>query len=99
VSYEGTDTGAFWALYEGRNTVGRKGAADGLDIEIDHPTTSSRHAVFHVSARPGRIQLEDLGSTNGTFYGDSKLEAGRPTQLKDGDVVRLGGYAAIVKII
>lgn len=99
VSYEGSELGSFWPLYQGRMVIGRKGAASDLDIEVDHPTTSSRHASLEVSARPGRIVLEDLGSTNGTFYGDSKLERGRPIQLRDGDTIRLGGYPVIVKIV
>ena len=56
VSFEGSELGAFWPIYQGRNEIGRKGAADGLHIEIDHPTTSSRHAVLLASARPGADQ-------------------------------------------
>jgi pSer/pThr/pTyr-binding forkhead associated (FHA) protein len=99
VSYEASELGTFWPVYQGRMVIGRKGAASDLDIEVDHPTTSSRHASLEVTARPGRIVLEDLGSTNGTFYGDSKLERGRPIQIRDGDTIRLGGYPVIVKIV
>jgi pSer/pThr/pTyr-binding forkhead associated (FHA) protein len=99
VSYEQNELGVFWPLYQGQNVVGRKGAAPGLDIEIDHPTTSSRHAVIYASARPGRIKLEDPGSTNGTFLGDTQLERGKKHELRDGDSLRFGGFTVTVKIV
>jgi pSer/pThr/pTyr-binding forkhead associated (FHA) protein len=99
VSYEATELGVFWPLSQGQNIVGRKGAAPGLDVEIDHPTTSSRHAVIHASARPGRLRLEDPGSTNGTFLGDNMLDKNKQHDLRDGDALRFGGFNVIVKII
>ncbi len=99
VSYESTELGVFWPIYQGANVVGRKGASPGLDIEIDHPTTSSRHAVIHATARPGRLRVEDPGSTNGTFLGEQMLEKSKPHDLRDGDVVRFGGFNVIVKVI
>jgi len=99
VSYEQTDVGMFWPLYQGQNVLGRKGAAPGLDIEIDHPTTSSRHAVLYASARPARLKLEDNGSTNGTYLGDQPLERGKRHEIRDGEIIRFGGFSAIVKLI
>jgi pSer/pThr/pTyr-binding forkhead associated (FHA) protein len=99
VSYEATELGVFWPIYQGANIVGRKGAAPGLDIEIDHPTTSSRHAVIHATARPGRLRIEDPGSTNGTFLGEQMIEKNKPHELRDGEPMRFGGFNVIVKII
>jgi hypothetical protein len=99
VSYEGNELGTFYPIHQGQNLVGRKGAAPGLAIELEHGTTSSRHALLLASARPGRIKIEDVGSTNGTFVGDLMLERGKKHELKDGDVVRFGGYVTIVKIV
>ncbi len=99
VSYEGNDLGVFFPIVQGQNLVGRKSAAPGLNIELEHGTTSSRHAMLIATARPGRVKLEDLGSTNGTFVGDLMLERGKKHELKDGDVVRFGGYVTIVKIV
>jgi pSer/pThr/pTyr-binding forkhead associated (FHA) protein len=98
VAYE-SETGEFWPIFQGQNVVGRKGAAPGLHIEMDHPTTSSRHAILLASARPGRVKLEDLGSTNGTFVGEQQLERGRKHELRDGDKLRFGGLRVIVKIV
>lgn len=99
VSYDERELGQHWQVFQGQSTVGRKGAAAGLDVEIDHPTTSSRHAVMLASARPARIKLEDVGSTNGTFVNDMKLDHGKRYELKDGDLVRFGGFVTIVKIV
>jgi pSer/pThr/pTyr-binding forkhead associated (FHA) protein len=98
VSFDGSELGSFWPIYQGRNEIGRKGAADGLHIEIDHPTTSSRHAVILASARPARIKLEDPGSTNGTFLESGKIEHGKKYELRDGEVIRFGAFSAIVKV-
>jgi hypothetical protein len=99
VTFEGNELGAFWPLYQGKNEIGRKGASDNLDIEIDHPTCSSRHAVILASARPARLKLEDPGSTNGTFLESGKIENGKKYELKDGQVVRFGAFSVIVKIV
>ncbi|HEY1536344.1 MAG TPA: FHA domain-containing protein, partial [Polyangiaceae bacterium] len=99
VSFDQSELGMFWPIYQGQNVLGRKGAAPGLDIEIDSPTTSSRHAVVYASARPGRLKVEDGGSTNGTFLNDTQLERGKKFELRDNDVLRLGGFNVTVKII
>jgi hypothetical protein len=99
VSYESTELGVFWPIYQGQNVVGRKGAAPGLDIEIDHPTTSSRHAIIHATARPGKLRVEDPGSTNGTFLGEHMIDKNKSYDLRDGEAVRFGGFNVIVKII
>ena len=99
MSYEANELGVFYPIHQGQNLVGRKGAAPGLHIELEHGTTSSRHALLLATARPGRLKIEDTGSTNGTFVGDLMLERGKRHELKDGDVVRFGGYVTIVKIV
>src|SRR5918994_6252890 len=55
-------------------------------LTIDDEEISRRHAVV----RPGEggIEIEDLGSTNGTFVNGSRIEG--PTRLAGGDTVKLG---------
>jgi pSer/pThr/pTyr-binding forkhead associated (FHA) protein len=55
--------------------------------------------VLLASARPARLKIEDQGSTNGTFVNDHRLEIGRRHELRDGDLVRFGGFVVIVKIV
>jgi len=99
VSYDQSELGVFWPLYQGQNVLGRKGASAGLDIEIDSPTTSSRHGVVYASARPGRLKVEDVGSTNGTFLNEAPIERGKKFELRDNDTLRFGGFSVTVKII
>jgi hypothetical protein len=99
VSYENVDVGQYWPVHQGRNVLGRQGAATGLDIEILHPTTSSLHALLLALARPGRIVVEDTSSTNGTFVNDNMLTPGQRWELRDGDRVRFGLFNAVIKII
>jgi pSer/pThr/pTyr-binding forkhead associated (FHA) protein len=67
---------------EGEVVVGR----EGVDIVIDDPEISRRHAAFR--RRENDIELEDLGSLNGTYVNGSKLQAA--VRLSPGDVIRLG---------
>src|SRR4051794_5669307 len=59
---------------------------EGTDIVLPDPEVSRRHAAIRVQG--GDVAIEDLGSTNGTFVNDQRIEGLRP--LQDGDVVRLG---------
>jgi pSer/pThr/pTyr-binding forkhead associated (FHA) protein len=101
VSYQSDTHGQFWPLYAGRNLVGRAGAADGLDIEINDPHTSSVHAAVHVDSGTRSSHVEDLGSTNGTFYNDegSPLGPQGRRDLRDNDRVKFGGVSTVVKIV
>jgi hypothetical protein len=99
VSYETVEIGQYWPIHQGRNVLGRQGAATGLDVEISHPTTSSLHAVLLATARPGRIVVEDTSSTNGTFVNDNMLAPGQRWELRDGDRVRFGLFDTVIKIV
>ena len=99
VSFDNLELGQYWPIHQGRNVVGRQGAASGVQIEIAHPTTSSLHAVLLAAARPGRVVVEDSNSTNGTFVNDNALVAGQRWELRDGDRVRFGLFNTIIKVI
>jgi hypothetical protein len=62
-----------------------------IDLETDggHNAGVSRRHV-RISRQPDGYYLEDLGSINGTFLNRRRLSPGNPTELKDGDEVRLG---------
>ena len=99
VSFDNVELGQYWPIHQGRNVVGRQGAASGVQIEIAHPTTSSLHAVLLAVARPGRVLVEDNNSTNGTFVNENALAAGQRWELRDGDRVRFGLFNTIIKVI
>jgi pSer/pThr/pTyr-binding forkhead associated (FHA) protein len=90
--------GDFWPLYSGRLTIGRANSGESLDVPLADATISSRHAALTVEVSGG-IQLEDTGSTNGTFVNDEHLGFNGRRDLRDGDRVRFGGYTAVVKIV
>ncbi len=72
-------------LAEGDTVIGRDPRSD---IWLDVEGVSRRHARVCVSKKADEAVVEDLGSTNGTFVGRTRV--GSPRILKDGDVIRLG---------
>ena len=58
------------------------GRAKECDIRLNFAHLSRRHAVLTVT--PQGLELEDLGSSNGTFVNDVKV---RRVMLKNGDVL------------
>ena len=70
-------------LLAGENVFGRE---EDARVRIDSPGISRRHARIVLQA--GQATLEDLGSKNGTFLGERRLEA--PARLEDGDTFRVG---------
>ena len=99
VAYDANPSGDFWPLTGGRLIVGRLGAVEGIDISMQAPTISSRHAAMVVDATSGAISVEDTGSTNGTFVNDEHIGFNGRRELRDGDRLRFGGYTTIVKVI
>lgn len=56
------------------------------DISIGETSISRRHTEFRLT--PDGLAVRDLGSTNGTFVNDQKVEGER--DLSDGDLIRTG---------
>ena len=68
-----------------RTTIGR---SPDNDIFLDDVTVSRKHAVVLQSG--GELQIEDLGSLNGTFVNRRRIDAA--TRLESGDEVQIGKY-------
>ncbi len=75
---------------EGEHVLGRD---PDVEIFLNSPGVSRRHARITVAA--GRATIEDLGSKNGTFVGERRLEG--PSALHDGDRVRLGSQLLVFR--
>jgi predicted component of type VI protein secretion system len=71
-------------LASGEMTVGR-GEDNGLALDQADPSASRRHATIRVDGPT--VVVTDLGSTNGVFINDVKVEQ---AALVVGDVLRLG---------
>jgi hypothetical protein len=65
-------------------TVGRK---PDNDLVIDDPAVSGHHAL--IFSEEGAFFIEDLGSTNGTFVNDAKIQE---EKLKHGDCIAIGKH-------
>ena len=70
-------------LGEGEHVLGRDPDAE---IFLNFPGVSRRHAIIRVSA--GQATIADLGSKNGTFVGDERVDGSK--SLGDGDIVGVG---------
>lgn len=57
----------------------RVGRDDDCPIRIDHPSISRRHARFQID--DGCLRIDDLGSANGTWSGDTRLAPGSRLQI------------------
>jgi DNA-binding winged helix-turn-helix (wHTH) protein len=79
------------ALEPGETVIGRD---PGAAVWLDDPSVSRRHARILVSA--DGATLEDLGSKNGTFLGETRVHA--PTPLSDGDAVKIGSVPLLVRL-
>lgn len=62
------------------------GRGDQAEIRLEDPYASGRHA--QLSLQGGRVVLEDLGSTNGTYLNEEEVAGPQP--LYQGDRVRIG---------
>jgi DNA-binding NtrC family response regulator len=70
------------------------GRSDKADILLDDPSISRKHAVLHVGPR---IELEDLGSANGTRVAGRPLEASKRTPVAPGDWIELGEVIVVIQ--
>ena len=72
-------------LSAGENVIGRNPECG---VWVDAAGVSRRHARLRLDAEQGTASIEDLGSTNGTFVNEARVES--PAALRDGDLVHLG---------
>ena len=79
-------------LDEGAHVLGRDPDAE---IFLNSPGVSRRHALITISA--GRAAIEDLGSKNGTFVGDQRVDGAR--SLGDGDIIGVGSVKLTLKVL
>jgi pSer/pThr/pTyr-binding forkhead associated (FHA) protein len=66
-------------------TIGRQA---GAHLLIDEGSVSRRHAV--ISYINQQYMIQDLGSTNGTFVNNERVELARPCIIQSNDVLRFG---------
>jgi pSer/pThr/pTyr-binding forkhead associated (FHA) protein len=89
----GPDAGKQYELSEG--TVIVAGRTAGVDLVIDHPSVSRRHAEISLSWSGAFIK--DLNSANGTFVNDQRISGSQ--RLRDRDEIRLGQQSSSAPVI
>lgn len=82
VVFYGAEIGKRYFLDEPEQSVGRSESAS---IQIEQESVSRNHAK--IVTEDGSSRVYDLGSTNGTFVNDNRVEGG---DLRDGDLLRVG---------
>jgi pSer/pThr/pTyr-binding forkhead associated (FHA) protein len=84
----GSRAGARFALPDVPTVLGRSPEAH---LRVDDPWISNMHALFE--ARGDTLWVVDLGSRNGTFVGEERVEE---AQVGVGAVLAFGGYVLSV---
>jgi DNA-binding winged helix-turn-helix (wHTH) protein len=79
-------------LEEGEHVIGRD---PDVEIFLNSAGVSRHHARIRISA--GRAIIEDLGSKNGTFVGDQRVEG--PRSIGDGDIIGVGAVKLTLRMV
>ncbi len=77
-------------LKPGENLIGRD---EDCSVILDFTGVSRHHAKIRIAG--GGCVLEDLGSRNGTWRNDERVQGS--VELHDGDRIRLGGVALVFR--
>ena len=84
---QGPDAGKRLALPQ-NGTPYVMGRGHGADLELDETDASRRHVQI---TRKGEVlYVRDLGSKNGTYLGDSRLDSGRDIPWRGAEPLRIG---------
>ena len=98
IRYVGAPIGEVIHLHGERLQIGR---SSDNDISLPEPEVSRRHALISlVVGADGAlaVEIEDQGSTNGTYVNGKKIKAAKGrVPLNHGDVIRVGGHAFKLK--
>jgi pSer/pThr/pTyr-binding forkhead associated (FHA) protein len=87
---KGPNPGQAYPIFAERITIGRDPMSD---IIFKDPEVSRRHVQF--ARVRDTYQVEDLGSTNGTFVNGERL-TGEPSRLSIGQEIALGGAITLI---
>jgi two-component system response regulator AtoC len=72
------------------------GRSEKSDLKIDDPSITRQHARLHLGER---IEIEDLGSVNGTRVRDQRVEPGQRVPVFRGEAFRLGAALLVIHAV
>ena len=87
----GPDSGAVHRMDSPRLTVGRAGDGGRAALQLADEEVSRMHAVIQCDGRA--FEVQDLGSTNGTWVGAERIQA---ASLEPGAEFRVGGTTLLL---
>ena len=67
------------------------GRGKNVDLNLDADDISSKHAIIYVND-DGTLEIEDLGSLNGTSVGDKRISPHERFQIGKKDRIMIGDY-------
>ena len=82
VVFYGQNIGRRYFMNKPQQIIGR---SDTAHLQVDQDSVSRQHV--QITTNQGRSWLRDLGSTNGTFVNNLRVE---DVELRDGDLIRVG---------
>ncbi|KAJ4875495.1 FHA domain-containing protein PS1 [Raphanus sativus] len=68
------------------------------DILLTHPSISRFHLQIRSLPSRQKLFVTDLSSVHGTWVADQKVEADACVEVKEGDVIRIGGSTRIYRL-
>ena len=89
---QGASKGLKYQLPKPQASVGRAGG--GADVEINDPEVSRMHCAVEVQQE--LVRLRDLGSTNGTYVNEERVEAATLEHLSE---FRVGSSVVLLTIL
>ncbi len=92
VSFDIEEFGVDFKILEGRNMIGSKSSSE---ITIQDPQVSSVHAL--ILCRKDRFFSSDEMSSNGTTINGKDLSPRDPSELNDGDEIKIGNTTLLFK--
>lgn len=91
VSYSAVPAGEVYKVYEGRTTIGRDRTCD-IPFPNDSHMSAKHLLIQYVEAKGAfRAQEYDKGSANGSYVNGQVYVLGDVVDLKDKDVIVIGG--------
>jgi hypothetical protein len=103
VVMRGQKIGMEFPIYAEDNFIGRSDEKPvDIDLEDQEPPDrvwcSRQHALLHYDEANGKITLEDLNSSNGTWVNRDRVYPGQPRQLFVNDRIQIGTVHLALKV-